>query len=310
MSVNFCTYFDKNYLSKFLVLKDSIDKFNSQCNFFVLALDDFVINFFRKNKIKNIKLISLKDLEQEYKDLIIAKNNRDLIEYYFTLSPFLPRYIFKKFKCNYFSYVDSDFFFLKDPVKLFLQNESSSITLIKQESHAKYGLFNVGLIFFNFNFSETLEIINTWSEQCLSSCNDIPDTKKNIYADQKYLDHWIIKLKNIKILYPEHSVLSPWDSNRSIENNIDYIYAFHFHALEINDIFFNTGFSNYNKRPSKIILDKLYYPYTKKILALNTKYNLVNKSIRNFSNKNFKKKLRKLKLIIKKFLYRDYYKLN
>ena len=119
MSKNFCTYFDKNYLSKFLVLKDSIDKFNSQYNYFILALDDFVIDFFRKNKTKNIQLISLKDLEQEYKDLIIAKNNRDLIEYYFTLSPFLPRYIFKKFKCNYISYVDSDFFFLRIQLNYF-----------------------------------------------------------------------------------------------------------------------------------------------------------------------------------------------
>jgi hypothetical protein len=65
MSLNFCTYFDKNYLSKFLVLKDSIDKFNNQYNFFVLALDDFVIDFFGKNKIKNIQLISLKIIQIE-----------------------------------------------------------------------------------------------------------------------------------------------------------------------------------------------------------------------------------------------------
>jgi len=309
MSKNFCTYFDKNYLSKFLVLKDSIDKFNSQYNYFILALDDFVIDFFRKNKIKNIQLISLKDLEQEYKDLIIAKNNRDLIEYYFTLSPFLPRYIFKKFKCNYISYVDSDFIFFKDPIKLFLQNESSSITLIKQDSLPKYGIFNMGLIFYNFNFSETLEIINTWAEQCLNSCSDIPDTNKNLYADQKYLDQWFSKLKNIKILYPEYSVLSPWDSNYSIESNIDNIFAFHFHAFEINDNSFNSGFSNYNKKPSKLILDKFYYPYAKKIFAINTAFNLKFKSIRNHSNKNIKK-LRQLKLLLKKFLYRDFYKIN
>jgi hypothetical protein len=309
MSKNFCTYFDKNYLSKFLVLKDSIDKFNSQYNFFILALDDFILDFFKKKKIKNIQLISLKDLEQEYKDLIIAKNNRDLIEYYFTLSPFLPRYIFKKFKCNYISYVDSDFFFFKDPVKLFLQNECSSITLIKQDSLPKYGIFNMGLIFYNFNFSETLEIINTWAEQCLNSCNDIPDTNKNLYADQKYLDQWTVKLKNIKILYPEYSVLSPWDSNYSIESNIDNIFAFHFHAFEINNNSFNSGFSNYNKLPSKLILDKFYYPYAKKIFAINTAYNLTNKSIRNHSNNNIKK-FRKFKSFLKKILFRDFYKLN
>jgi hypothetical protein len=64
--------------------------------------------------LKNIQVISLRDLEQNYKDLIIAKNNRDLIEYYFTLTPFLPRYIFEQFKCLNISYVDSDFFFFQE----------------------------------------------------------------------------------------------------------------------------------------------------------------------------------------------------
>ena len=86
MQNNFCSYFDKNYLSKFLVLRDSIETFNFEYTFFILALDNYVEDFFKKNKIKNIQIISLKDLEQRHKDLIIAKNNRDLIEYYFTLS--------------------------------------------------------------------------------------------------------------------------------------------------------------------------------------------------------------------------------
>ena len=167
----------------------------------------------------------------------------------------------------------------------------------------------MGLIFYNFNFSETLEIINTWAEQCLNSCSDIPDINKNLYADQKYLDQWSSKLKNIKILYPEYSVLSPWDSNYSIESNIDNIFAFHFHAFEINDNSFNTGFGNYNKMPSKLILDKFYFPYAKKIFAINTAFNLKFKSIRNHSNKIIKK-LRQLKLLLKKFLYRDFYKIN
>ena len=111
--LNFCTYFDKNYLSKFLVLKESVESLKSQNNFYILALDDFVKDFFKQAKMKNVQIICLKDLEQEYKNLIIAKNNRDLIEYYFTLSPFLPRYIFEKFRCSNISYVDSDFFFIK-----------------------------------------------------------------------------------------------------------------------------------------------------------------------------------------------------
>ena len=309
MSMNFCSYFDKNYLSKFLVLRNSIETFTFEYRFFVLALDNYVEDFFKKNKIKNIEVISLKDLEQSYKDLIVAKKNRDLIEYYFTLSPFLPIYIFEKFKCMNIAYVDSDFFFFKNPTKLFQENLNNSVTLIRQESEPKYGLFNMGLIFFNFNFSETLENLNTWSKQCLDSCIDIPNTNKNIYADQKYLDEWFLRLRNIKVLYPEYSVLSPWDTNQKIEFNIDNIFAFHFHNFQIQNNFFYSGFSNYFKKPSKIILNKIYIPYAKHIYYLNEEYNLKAISIRNISNSKIKK-LRNLNSFIKKIFYQDKYKLN
>jgi len=309
MSMNFCSYFDKNYLSKFLVLRNSIETFTFEYRFFVLALDNYVEDFFKKNKIKNIEVISLKDLEQSYKDLIVAKKNRDLIEYYFTLSPFLPIYIFEKFKCMNIAYVDSDFFFFKNPTKLFQENLNNSVTLIRQESEPKYGLFNMGLIFFNFNFSETLGILNTWSQQCLDSCPDIPNTNKNIYADQKYLDEWFLRLRNIKVLYPEYSVLSPWDTNQKIEFNIDNIFAFHFHNFQIQNNFFYSGFSNYFKKPSKIILNKIYIPYAKHIYYLNEEYNLKAISIRNISNSKIKK-LRNLNSFIKKIFYQDKYKLN
>jgi hypothetical protein len=167
----------------------------------------------------------------------------------------------------------------------------------------------MGLIHYNFNFTETLEIINIWGEQCLDSCSDIPNIKKSTYADQKYLDEWFIKLRNIKILYPGYSVLSPWDINEHIEANIENFFAFHFHCFQINNNFFYSGFSNYNKKLSEIILNKIYIPYAKKIYLINQEYNLKNDSVRNVSNNKIKK-LRKFKLIFKKFLFRDKHKLN
>jgi hypothetical protein len=304
--INFCSYFDKNYLSRFLVLKDSIDAFKLEYNYFVLALDNFVEDFFQKQKIKNIQVINLKDLEQEYKDLIIAKNNRDLIEYYFTLSPFLPIYIFEKFKSNNLIYVDSDFFFYKDPIQFSNQNINSSVTLVKQNANPKYGIFNVGLIQFNFNFFETYKILKIWSQECINSCTDIPDLKNNVYAEQKYLDNWIFELKNLKILSPECTVLSPWDSNQVIEKNINNMIAFHFHGFSYKNNFFYSGFSNYNKRLSEKILNNIYIPYSRKIFSKSEEYNLSINSIRNLSNKNFIK-LRKIKSLVKKIIFNDNY---
>ena len=40
-------------------------------------------------------------------------------------------------------------------------------------------------------------------------------------------------LKNFNIEKPEESCLSPWDNNYKIENNLNKIFAFHFHGLEL-----------------------------------------------------------------------------
>jgi hypothetical protein len=175
----FCTYFDQNYLSKFLTLKSSLDQYKNQYTFFILSLDNFVSDFFKKNNFKNVQIVNLIDLEVEYADLLEAKKNRSLIEYYFTLSPFLPMYINKKFNIKQISYLDSDFYFFKNPSKFINQSSDSSVILIKQESNIIYGIYNVGWIFFNFYHDETKEILKQWGTQCLNSCSDIPIKKKN-----------------------------------------------------------------------------------------------------------------------------------
>ena len=71
--INFCTYFDKNYLSRFLALHASLNAFNFSYTFYVFSLDEFVYDYFKKSNLSNIKVISLKDLEEEYKKLLIAK---------------------------------------------------------------------------------------------------------------------------------------------------------------------------------------------------------------------------------------------
>lgn len=309
MKLNLATYFDKNYLSKFLNLKSSLDQFNIDYKFYVLCLDDFVYKFFKKNNFDNIEIILLNDVENKYDKLKIVKNNREIIEYYFTLSPFLPKYIFEEKKINQIVYVDTDYYFFNNPTKLFNYSNDASVTIIRQNASKKYGKYNVGLIFFNFNFEETHKIINEWSNQCLENCSD--QVMKNSYADQKYLDSWISKLKFIRIYEPEYSSLAPWDSNRAIEENIDNMVAFHFHALKFNKDNFVTGFHNYNKKNSNKILEKIYNPYIRNLRLIESKYNLVSNSVRDHRKSKIAQYvvlIRKFKSFFKRILYWDNYK--
>lgn len=309
--IYFCTYFDRNYLSRFLTLLYSLNKFKFSYTFFVLALDDEVLNFFNKNHIENIEIIKLADLEREFSDLLLAKNNRDLIEYYFTLSPFLPRYINKKFNISKISYLDSDFYFLKSPQKKIEDSSEFSVVLLRQYSDKKYGLYNVGWIYFNFEYDETKKIIEVWSEQCFKLCTDLPHN--GYYADQKYLDDWVDKLKNIKIEEPENYCLSPWDDNDIIENNAEKTIAFHFHGLEKFNNGFVSGFSKYNKKISKNIINQIYLPYLKKLISIEKNFNINVSSIRNLSNNKYKfflKKIRKFKSYLKQKFYNDFNELK
>lgn len=308
--IYFCTYFDKNYLSKFLTLKASLDQHSSKYRFFILSLDNFTTDFFKKNNIKNIELINLTDLEVAYPDLLLAKKNRSLIEYYFTLSPFLPIYIFKKFYIFEISYLDSDLYFFKNPSKFMNESSDSSVVLIKQESNPIYGFYNVGWIFFNFNYKETRKIVEQWGKQCLNFCSDIPSPAKNLYADQKYLDSWPQQLKKIKILNPDHTCLSPWDKNTTIEANIESVIAFHFHGLKVKNSYFVSGFSKYNKKISKKIIKNIYKPYLLNLFAIEKQYNLQNSSIRGISLGGVRgvlTKIRNLKAKIKQIIFRDFH---
>ena len=66
MKVNLCTYFDKNYLSKFLACRDSINKHEKNAYFFCLCLDDFTFDYLTKKNFKDLKPISLKQIEQYF----------------------------------------------------------------------------------------------------------------------------------------------------------------------------------------------------------------------------------------------------
>ena len=308
MKINFCTYFDINYLSKFLTLKNSLNKFNIDYTFYILALDNLVIEFFKKNKFNNLKIIELDKIENKYELLKDVKKNRATIEYYFTLSPFLPKYIFEKEGINQITYLDSDFFFFKNPKKIISENIDSSVSLIKQNSKEKYGKFNVGWINFNFEYDETINIVNEWSNQCLNECSDIP--KKNSYADQKYLDTWITKLKYSRVFQPEYTCLSPWDANIKLVNNTKKMISYHFHGLEMFENYFVSGFYRYNKKTNKKIIEEIYYPYIENLTSIEKRYNLKSSSIRQHRDKMLSKffiAIRTLKSNIKKIFYNDYH---
>ena len=84
--MKYCTYFDKNYLSRGLALYDSLLK-NSKRNFhlYIIAFDKFTYNFLKKKKFKQVTCIYYEDFENE--ELKKIKKSRTLVEYLWTCTP-------------------------------------------------------------------------------------------------------------------------------------------------------------------------------------------------------------------------------
>jgi hypothetical protein len=265
--LNFCSYFDKNYLSKFLVLRDSLINNHCEHNFYVLALDDFTYQFLNENNFDNVIISSVQELEEEYAELIKIKRSRNLIEYYFTLSPYLPIFFKNKFNLKKLNYLDVDILFFRNPQLFYNKLSDYSIILVKQNYKKKYGLYNVGWISYNFLNSDTNKILNDWKMKCSEWCYD--KVEKNRYADQKYLDYWPSLSKSLVAIDPEFSMISPWDTfpPSYIKNSVDF-YSYHFHGLKFSKNYFISGKSIYHFNFHRKFIENFYLQY---IYLLNNK---------------------------------------
>ncbi len=245
----FSTLFDKNYLPKGLVLYDSLKKYCIDFELYILCLDDFSFSYFveNKNSYPQINLLRLQDVEENDAALKVAKSNRSLIEYYFTLSPCLPLYILNTFNLPHICTLDADIVFYSSPEPLFdnLKNYSIIITPHKfykaVQHYAKWGLYNVSFQIFKNNATGK-ECLQHWKDQCIEWCYDKPDEENGRFADQKYLDNWEHLYPGaVKALNDDVSGLAVWNlgsykftvNDNEFYSNDKRLIFYHFHNFKI-----------------------------------------------------------------------------
>lgn len=287
--LNFCTLFDKNYLSKGLALFDSLNHHCHEMSIFVLCLDDFTFNYLTQSTIKNIIPIPLSELEDFDKELLAAKNNRTLIEYYFTMSPCLPLFLLKKNpNMPWICSLDADIYFYDNPKPIFDSFEKKYSILITPHKFTpelletgieQYGIFNVSFQAFK-NDRAGLDCLEKWRLNCISWCKNEYDSPNDRFADQKYLGTWLTDFPNkVMILDDEISGLAVWNINNyslSFKNNNVFsngkrIVFYHFHALNTFDEKLNERvFQRYKVLKNDILVNYIYNPYIYKIKCLNT----------------------------------------
>src|SRR5262249_20213632 len=153
--------------------------------------------------LPNIEVVPLATLEQAYPELAVLKTERKMIEYYFTLSPFLPHYLFAKTDAGRITYIDADLYFFASPVPVLHSLGEAPLALTERRfsfdfrNHLVDGRFNVGWITYRRS-PEALDCIEAWKAQCTAWCFDRVEDGR--FADQKYLDGWPARCPSLKII--------------------------------------------------------------------------------------------------------------
>jgi hypothetical protein len=210
----YCTYFDHNYLSRATLAIESLRRFEAKTPIYVLALSELCEAIMRDMALPHVKIIPLTVLEEAYPELASIKPTRTLIEYYFTLSPFLPHYLFSKTTADRITYIDADLYFFTSPRPVLDALGKASVAItphrfsFEHRNHVQYGVFNVAWITYR-RCAEGLDCLNAYKADCAAWCYDRVEDRR--FGDQKYLDAWPLRYPALKIIHHKGFNLAIWN---------------------------------------------------------------------------------------------------
>jgi hypothetical protein len=240
----YCTYFDHNYLSRALLMIESLRRFEPKAPIYVLTLSDLCEAILRELALPNVEIVPLAALEAAYPELLSLKSTRRLIEYYFTLSPFLPHYLFARTTADRITYIDGDLYFFASPRPVLDSLGEASVAItphrfsFEYRNHVQYGLFNVAWITYR-RCAEGLDCLNAYKADCTAWCYDRLEDGR--FGDQKYLDAWPDRYSHLKIIEHKGFNLAIWNVGNyiiRIKNNIvmiddDPLVFYHFASTQL-----------------------------------------------------------------------------
>src|SRR5476651_2229543 len=126
----YCTYFDHHYLPRGLALYDSMRQHAGDFELWVLCLSDECERMLQRLNLPGVKTISMREFEAGDAALLAAKQNRSQIEYFFTCTPSLPLFLFKKNPVmDSVTYLDGDLYFFGDAEEIHEEIGEASIAI-------------------------------------------------------------------------------------------------------------------------------------------------------------------------------------
>ena len=272
----YCTYFDSGYLSRGLVLIESLREHGDDSPVWVLALDDAAKSYIDSAKLPDVFTLTIADIEATEPELLPLKSQRSRMEYFFTSTPLLMRWVANQQgdPATVVIYLDSDLFFFDDPSLVVEAMGSGSVGIIEHKyparlakQLAKYGRFNVGWVGIRAD-ARGRACLDWWAASTLEWCFDKPEDGK--YADQGYLDQFPEKFDGVTVLEPKGFNLAPWNTGghrltlsgeKVLVDGTDKLVFFHFHGVRRVRDWYVSSQLIYGARLNRVLKNEVYLPY-------------------------------------------------
>ncbi|MFI4937133.1 MAG: glycosyl transferase [Candidatus Berkiellales bacterium] len=276
--MNYCTLFNSAYLSRGLALYSSLLQHAKDFHLYIFAFDDIVYQLLLKLQLPHATVISLKEFETP--DLLKIKATRTTTEYCWTCTPSILVHCLEKYALTAVCYLDADLYFWNDPQVLLDEANHDSILLTEHRYTKEYdqadlsGKYCVQFMVFK-NDPAGLKALYWWRDACLDWCYNRREQGK--FGDQKYLDDWLDRFANVKVLTHLGGGVAPWNVQQyqivepikpmlcAKESGEKFNLVFyHFHALKF--VGNAVDFGRY--KLSNTVIKSLYLPYVQQLLKI------------------------------------------
>lgn len=242
----FCTYFDRNYLTRGLALIESLSTNCREFIIYVVCMDEYTRLTLNILAIPQVKTIPFHEIEQRDPDLAACRANREEVEYIWTSTPAVIRYVLDGHpEIENLVYVDADLLFFSELDSLYAEMGNKTVLIhehrfsVRHSHLLLYGRFNVGLLIFK-NAPSAREVLSDWRLKCIDWCGAKADNGK--FGDQKYLDDWPTRFQCVHITMNIGVGVAPWNHeqyrfsvNAQGQPCVDGapIVFYHFHSFKV-----------------------------------------------------------------------------
>ena len=212
----FCTLFDRNYVSRGLVLHRSLARVCDSFRLWAFCMDEESEHVLRRLKPPQLEIVSLAELEDRDPELLSTKRDRTQVEYCWTATPSICLRTFElDSDATAVTYLDADLMFFSSPQALF-DELGDDATLIVPHRYAPEhrhkeptsGTYNVEWLTFRRD-ADGLAALQWWHDRCIEWCYFRWEDGK--LGDQKYLEQFPILFRRVHALEHPGGGLAPWN---------------------------------------------------------------------------------------------------